>query len=223
MIQFSKGLDGYDDCVKAREQSISKPDFQKDCAEYIKKYQESMKYVPIGYHFVPSGQGETLQLCGPFYRETEESMKLREEFEEKYPFFDYVAPWEEWNMYFATMKKGDKEKMSESYKGPNVDCMGNPIEPAPGTSMHRDPIGPQGEPGDGWKSRLSREYHDTKVRYELLHIHNVKEKAKRVKEVYDVSTTEQKNSQELLFRQENIMREYLDVLEIRMAMAGLAI
>lgn len=121
------------------------------------------------------------------------------------------------------MKKGDKEKMDEFYKGPKVDCMGNPIEPVPGTSMHRDPVGPDGPSGDNWQERLSREYHDTKVRYELLHIHNVKEKAKRVKEVCDVSTPEQKNSQELLFRQENIMREYLDVLEIRMAMAGLAI
>lgn len=61
------------------------------------------------------------------------------------------------------------------------------------------------------------------MRYELLHIHNVEEKAKRAKEAYDLSTPGQKNSQELLFRQESIMREYLDVLEIRMAMAGLAI
>ena len=61
------------------------------------------------------------------------------------------------------------------------------------------------------------------MRYELLHIHNVKEKAKRAKEAFELFNPEKKNSQELLFRQENIMREYLDVLEIRMAMAGLAI
>lgn len=121
------------------------------------------------------------------------------------------------------MKKGDKEKMSESYKGLKVDCMGNPVEPAPGTSMHRDPVGPDGPSGDNWKERLSREYHDTKVRYELLHIHNVEEIAKRAKETYDRSTHEQKSIRKLLFRQESIMREYLDVLEIRMAMAGLAI
>lgn len=177
----------------------------------------------MGYHFVPSEQGGTLQLCGPFYRETEESMKLREKFEKKYPFFDYVAPRGEWNMYFATMKKGDKEKMSESHKGPKVDCMGNPIEPVPGTSMHRDPVGPDGPSYDNWQERLSREYHDTKVRCELLHIHNVEEKAKRQKETYDLSSHEQKSIRELLFRQESIMREYLDVLEIRMEMAGLAI
>ena len=121
------------------------------------------------------------------------------------------------------MKKGDKEKMSESYKGLKVDCMGNPVEPAPGTSMHRDPVGPDCPSGDNWKERLSREYHDTKVRYELLHIHNVEEIAKRAKETYDRSTHEQKSIRKLLFRQESIMREYLDVLEIRMAMAGLAI
>lgn len=48
-------------------------------------------------------------------------------------------------------KKGDKEKMSEFYKVRKVDCMGNPIEPAHGTSMHCDPVGPDGPSGDNWQ------------------------------------------------------------------------
>ena len=141
---------------------------------------------------------------------------------------------EEWKKQFYDSISGSVDELIENVRSEvgiltgakafnRKSLMGNPVEPAPGTSMHRDPVGPDGPSGDNWQERLSREYHDTKVRYELLHIHNVKEKAKRAKEVYDVSTPEQKNSQELLFRQENIMREYLDVLEIRMAMAGLAI
>lgn len=47
-------------------------------------------------------------------------------------------------------------------KSPDVDCMGNPVEPAPGTSMHGDPVGPDGPSGDNWKERLSREYHERK-------------------------------------------------------------
>lgn len=108
MVKFSKSLDSYDEGIKIREESVNKPDFEKDHAEYIRKYQASMEYVPLGYHYVPSGQGETLELCGPFYGETEESVRLREEFEKKYPCFDYVSPCEAWNMWASEVRKAIK-------------------------------------------------------------------------------------------------------------------
>lgn len=108
MIQYSKGLDADDEKIRIREESMRKPNFRKDYAEYIKKYEASREYVPRGYHFVPSGPGEVLKLCGPFYIESEESVRLRNEFEKKYPCFDYVAPCEAWNMWAAEVRKAMK-------------------------------------------------------------------------------------------------------------------
>lgn len=105
MIQYSKGLNADDEKIRIREESIHKPDFKKDYAEYIKKYEASREYVPRGYHFVPFGPGEVLKLCGPFYIESEESVNLRNEFEKKYPCFDYVAPCEAWNMCASEVRK----------------------------------------------------------------------------------------------------------------------
>lgn len=200
MIQYSKGLDADDEKIRIREESIHKPDFKKDHTEYIKKYEASREYVPRGYHYVPSGQGESLQLCGPFYRETEESERIRKEFEKKYPCFDYVAPHEAWKEWGAAMKK----EMNTSENG-NKQFMG---------CIASD----NGK--DSWKERLFVEYSDTKSRLEKLHSSNVRRKiGKSLHSCFE--PTFSPDEVDLLERQEKVMREYLGILEMRMELANI--
>lgn len=197
MIQYSKGLDADDEKIRIREESIHKPDFQKDHAEYIKKYEASREYVLRGYHYVPSGQGDSLQLCGPFYRETEESERLRKEFEEKYPCFDYVAPYEIWNEWSAAMRK--EMKMSEQGNKQFAGCDSDK---------------------DAWKEKLAVEYSDTKSRFEKLHAFNVKQKIGKNTPAR-FKPFKGHDEVDLLERQEKVMREYLDILEMRMELANI--
>lgn len=98
MISYSKALDD-EELIKAREESRSKPDFEKDYAKFLKKYKKSLKHHKPGYYWVPSGQGESYQYCESFTTETEKSEKLKEDFEKKYPHYDYVSPNDAWNMW----------------------------------------------------------------------------------------------------------------------------
>lgn len=98
MISFSKALDD-EELIKAREESRSKPDFEKDYAKFLKKYKKSLKKHKPGYYWVPSGQGESYQYCESFTTETEKSENLRKEFEKKYPHYDYVSTMECWKMW----------------------------------------------------------------------------------------------------------------------------
>lgn len=74
---------------------------------------------------------------------------------------------------------------------------------------------------DVWKERIIREYKETKERYERLHAYNVRCKASRDESLYDMRFAETKSREDLLARQEKVMREYLDILEMRMALADI--
>ena len=80
------------------------------------------------------------------------------------------------------------------------------------------------EPGkiDVWKEQLSREYKETKERYERLHACNVRCKATNDDSLYDMRVSKTRTTEDLLFKQEKVMREYLDILEMRMAIAGIS-
>lgn len=78
------------------------------------------------------------------------------------------------------------------------------------------------EKTDVWKERLSREYKETKERYERLHASNVRCKAAKDTLLYDMRGEKAKTEEDLLFKQEKVMREYLDILEMRMAIAGIS-
>lgn len=73
---------------------------------------------------------------------------------------------------------------------------------------------------DAWKIRLSREYTDTKVRYERLHAANVSRKTNDDTHPCEEPLFNVKEAN-LLERQEKVMREYLDILEMRMALANI--
>lgn len=75
---------------------------------------------------------------------------------------------------------------------------------------------------DVWKEQLSREYKETKERYERLHACNVRCKATRDTSLYDMRVQKTRTDEDLLFKQEKVMREYLDILEMRMAIAGIS-
>lgn len=74
---------------------------------------------------------------------------------------------------------------------------------------------------DAWKIRLSREYTDTKVRYERLHAANVGRKMSDNTKPFEQPPYNVKEAN-LLERQEKVMREYLDILEMRMALADIS-
>lgn len=71
---------------------------------------------------------------------------------------------------------------------------------------------------DAWKIRLSREYTDTKVRYERLHAANVSRKTNDDTPPCEEPLFNVIKEAKLLERQEKVMREYLDILEMRMAL-----
>lgn len=73
---------------------------------------------------------------------------------------------------------------------------------------------------DAWKIRLSREYTDTKVRYERLHAANVSRKTNDDTRPCEEPPYNVKEANPLE-RQEKVMREYLDILEMRMALADI--
>lgn len=75
---------------------------------------------------------------------------------------------------------------------------------------------------DVWKERLLREYRETKERFERLHAYNVRCKSSRDASLYDMRFAETKSREDLLARQEKVMREYLDILEMRMALADIS-
>lgn len=74
---------------------------------------------------------------------------------------------------------------------------------------------------DIWKEQLSREYKETKDRYERIHACNVRCKATMDTSLYDMRVSKTRTDEDLLFKQEKVMREYLDILEMRMAIAGI--
>lgn len=129
------------------------------------------------------------------------------------------------HIYAATvtavnMKRKGKEEMDTSCKCPMFDRYGNPMEPVTGTSMHADPVGPDGPSGDNWQERLSREYHDTKVRYEKLNKY-VKKKYAEWVSVGFFGNTSEKFTFEIQQKQLRVMKKYLDILEMRMALANI--
>lgn len=73
---------------------------------------------------------------------------------------------------------------------------------------------------DAWKIRLSREYADTKIRYERLHSANVSRKTNDNTRPCEEPPYNVKEAN-LLDRQEKVMREYLDILEMRMALSDI--
>lgn len=73
---------------------------------------------------------------------------------------------------------------------------------------------------DAWKVRLSREYEDTKIRYERLHAANVNRKTNDNHSPCEAPPYDVKEAN-LLDRQEKVMRDYLDILEMRMALANI--
>lgn len=73
---------------------------------------------------------------------------------------------------------------------------------------------------DAWKVRLSREYEDTKIRYERLHAANVNRKSNDNTCLCEAPPYDVKEAN-LLDRQEKVMRDYLDILEMRMALANI--
>lgn len=116
MISYSKALDD-EELIKAREESRSKPDFEKDYAKFLKKYKKSLKHHKPGYYFVPAGQGDLYQYCESFTTETEKSEKLRKEFEKKYPHYDYVSMKESWSMMVREMSKAIKTARDKTLEG----------------------------------------------------------------------------------------------------------
>lgn len=72
----------------------------------------------------------------------------------------------------------------------------------------------------GWKYRLRNEYNETKERYEKLKKHVFKKYAKWVSDGYFGECSEQ-YSFELMQAQLSVMRKYLDILEMRMALANI--
>lgn len=89
MISYSKALDD-EELIKAREESRSKPDFEKDYAKFLKKYKKSLKHHKPGYYWVPSGQGESYQ----YYAEHMEDTASREKshgMTKSAEFLDYEA------------------------------------------------------------------------------------------------------------------------------------
>lgn len=105
MIPYGKALDDDEELIKARNESRSKPNFEKDYAKFLKKYKKSLKRHKSGYYWVPTGQGEDYMFCEAFTTETEKSVKMRKEFEKKYPHYDYVSPFEAWKMVCSEFTK----------------------------------------------------------------------------------------------------------------------
>ena len=104
--------------------------------------------------------------------------------------------------------------MSEQY----IACMNGPVG-CPFAQLVKEKAH---ENIDVWKEQLSREYKETKERYERLHACNVRCKATRDTSLYDMRVSKTRTDEDLLFKQEKAMREYLDILEMRMAMAGIS-
>lgn len=105
MIPYGKALDDDEELIKARKESRSKTNFEKDYAKFLKKYKKSLKHHKSGYYWVPTGQGEDYRFCEAFTTETEKSVKLRKAFEKKYPHYDYVSPFEAWKMVCSEFTK----------------------------------------------------------------------------------------------------------------------
>lgn len=72
----------------------------------------------------------------------------------------------------------------------------------------------------GWKYRLQNEYKETKERYEKLKKHIFKKYAKWISDGCFAGSSEQ-YSFDLMQDQLCAMREYLDILEMRMALADI--
>lgn len=73
---------------------------------------------------------------------------------------------------------------------------------------------------DTWRFRISKEYADTKARYERLHAANVNRKTNDNTRPCEAPPYNVKEAN-LLDRQEKVMRDYLDILEMRMALANI--
>lgn len=104
--------------------------------------------------------------------------------------------------------------MSEQY----IACMNGPVG-CPFAQLVKEKAP---EKIDVWKEQVSREYKETKERYERLHACNVRCKAKNDASLYDMRVQKTRTNEDLLFKQEKAMREYLDILEMRMAIAGIS-
>ena len=104
--------------------------------------------------------------------------------------------------------------MSEQY----IDCRNGPI----GCPFARLVETKEQGKIDIWKEQLSREYKETKERYERLHACNVRCRAAYVDYPYAMHVSITRANEDLLFKQEKAMREYLDILEMRMAIAGIS-
>ena len=103
--------------------------------------------------------------------------------------------------------------MSEQY----IACMNGPVG-CPFAHLVKEKAP---EKIDVWKEQLSREYKETKERYERLHAANVKRNANDNTMPYEKQNCAVKEAS-LMERQEKAMREYLDILEMRMAIAGIS-
>lgn len=76
------------------------------------------------------------------------------------------------------------------------------------------------EEADTWKIRLKEEYAQLKERYEKLKAYNIKLEVKA--NIAKVTPAEEEYySNRLLARQQEIMADYLKVLELRAALAGI--
>lgn len=128
---------------------------------------------------------------------------------------------EEWKKQFFDSISGAVDTLIENVRGEVGVLTGQKeFKPTYDSSVCPEPVKPDGPSGDNWKERLSHEYHDTKVRYEKLNKY-VKKKYAEWVSVGFFGNPSEKFTFEIQQKQLRVMKKYLDILEMRMALANI--